>query len=703
MKQKIGVINSDEVNRKRMMFPVETLEKGLNQRWFEGNPVNIGHDLHRPLGWGRPLGLYLEPGLSRLVAITYLPENKDDWEKITNARYNFITKIQKEECKPHLAQLESLVSKHKSKTTEFIFTGCASAFEPDIVWKMFPKLFNNRDKDGLNYLKDILINFSYLKEGYFKHNKSNAVICVHPYFRKSLSRLNNFNQEFLERLFSFMDNKDVNIRIAIDSDLIGFAPSFSPSIELEYWRGPKYDDDIESMEVGVSVYATNPDDYEKIFHQIERSEVWFKKTEDTREFELEELKDCSSHDAGKEVFANRYVHSIYHLTSSNFEHFDGAIKIYDEKEKLERFIQDIKSAGKKARYFKIFRMDGKIAINDWKSLVTDFFKGNPLIKEYFKGITEEKYDFKPQMLDLDRKKSPILEKCPYTMDKRMGIRMMLSYFPIRENDDNLEREIEVIDTVTIDEKVFHVIEYDVLELKKALSLLKDDLSIPSDVEKIAFEDMNLNMPLIRHGRKNYPDNILNTFKALNLIFDNLVKRESKHVMVMNLGWLTESKEIRLSIIGNVFDLNEWSKHFSQNVPLKDKDIGIWLKHNREWLTKSFPNLIDTPSLGELINDSGILWINRRIIDKDVPLRFYKDENGDLMYEMGVPNDQIELYEAIKEKTIEPTPAYFIKSSECSKCGEDYFKCPHSKYLEDDVKQNMKEFSLVTYFWSNKKA
>jgi hypothetical protein len=39
--------------------------------------------------------------------------------------------------------------------------------------------------------------------------------------------------------------------------------------------------------------------------------------------------------------------------------------------------------GRRSNYTKLFRIDGKLTLSDWKSLTTNYLQGNPLIYEYF--------------------------------------------------------------------------------------------------------------------------------------------------------------------------------------------------------------------------------------------------------------------------------------------------------------------------------
>ncbi len=66
---------------------------------------------------------------------------------------------------------------------------------------------------------------------------------------------------------------------------------------------------------------------------------------------------------------------------------DGAIRLYSDEQILQRWEVNINKAGKNTTYTKLFRVDGKLELLDWKKLCILYYKGNPLLFEYF-GIKE---------------------------------------------------------------------------------------------------------------------------------------------------------------------------------------------------------------------------------------------------------------------------------------------------------------------------
>lgn len=81
MKTNLIVLSSDTVDRYGYRIHIKALEMMLRDRMSEGIPMLFGHDHHKPMGWGTPFALYMEPHLTRLVAVqaTPQPKKKTNW------------------------------------------------------------------------------------------------------------------------------------------------------------------------------------------------------------------------------------------------------------------------------------------------------------------------------------------------------------------------------------------------------------------------------------------------------------------------------------------------------------------------------------------------------------------------------------------------------------------------------------------------
>ena len=111
---------------------------------------------------------------------------------------------------------------------------------------------------------------------------------------------------------------------------------------------------------------------------IERTEVVWKHKEGIKSVEMEEVL-C------RDERVPRYLHSERDIRVQAFRHIDGAVMLYE---------QDARDARRQTRWPrrvrasmkpKQFRVDGRISTDDWALLCSLYFRGNPLVGEYFAG------------------------------------------------------------------------------------------------------------------------------------------------------------------------------------------------------------------------------------------------------------------------------------------------------------------------------
>lgn len=691
-----AVLNSDTLNRYGFRFSVSALEDALNLRALEGVPTCLGHDMHKPLGWTIPFGLYFEPGMCRLIGNQLIAENNQEQKFINENHRIALKKRYYQDCSPHLAEFNKIIGSHISQSAVYLFAGCVCYHDEKITERVFPELIAKQDKDGLIFLSDLLMNFSYKGNGVFKDKNSDLAVIAHQYFRKSLSLHNSMNNFLIDELVKQTKNKKIKVRIALDRDMIGYAKTYHDTIELEYWRGPKFSSDVSKIKLGVSVYGSN--EYQRFYYGISRTEFWWKHENGKQILEVEEVKEHPSKGISLDNYGCRYVHSIFDETTSSFEHFDGAIRMYDTEKMILRIDKDIKSAGKNSDYTKLFRIDGELKIADWKTLVCHYYKGNPLIHEYFDVARE----VEPHIIK-ERRKSVVEEHVPYSMNKGDGIRLFVSYHPIQEKESNSERYISGYDMLSIGEKSLRVIESDIIEVRKAIIRLGSELELPKNVLLACSEDLYWNIPAISHKlNENLETNLSQTLEALRMIFEANTMKAKDKVTTFALSWDREDKkQITVSVMGHCADMIEWLTE-NRSIPVERELFRAWLEKQSVFLNK-YPVKRDIPSLFEMVCADGVLYIRRRGIEPEIKYQLKFDDNNRTLIVFEFPQNQFELATAYQNRKIDVALGYIHKRKECSKCGGDYFTCEHSKILDNDVSVVVTDSELVTIVWTDRKA
>jgi len=696
MIQLLNVFSSDAVSRCGTKFTVGALESALSQAWLRGVPMHLSHDIHRPVGWSRPIGLYFEPRLTRLVGIGLIAETSEEQEQVNKAQEYYLAYTMKQQCAPHIDKLKSLLKKSLSGQEKFFHPECVAVVDTGITAKVFPHIFTNLDKDGLIPIKDILSHFQFLGPGVFR--QGDLAIFAHYFFRRSLSRLNNFHMAFLQRIDNYSKRQDLDIKIAIDPDMVGLAATYKKPIELEYWWGPKFNENLTSIPEGVSTHGAN--EYQKMFYGVSRTEFRWKKENRHKIFEAEELRDIPTFAMGRDSFGCRYVHSMMEASGLIF-HLDGAIRMYSRGDMASRLEKHIASAGKHTGYSKVFRIDGPLKVSEWKGFLSDYFQGNRLIGEYF-GVGKERNIFPAA-----KRTSPTPAKeriVPYSMNSGMGVRLMISYHRLDTGCFGDEREVVAFDTITIGDKRTLIVEADVVELKKALERIGCPLKIPGELRFLAYEDLYLNLPLIRHSKNALPDNLIKTLDAIKLLVDSLKNKEADKVLSFTVSWPTETKELRLSVLGHVSDLSIWLNSNLAVPPTGTDDISGWTEKVAAFLSQKWVRSDDRPPLFETVKPTGILLIKRNILSEETAFHsYYSDEHNALMFELAIPKSDGQLAKAVKNGELSVGMSVFINEAECSKCHGDYKVCNHSKYLDDAVYQRIKKMDFAFPFWTDRKA
>ena len=406
MKYSFGVLNTDQVNRQNICIPVgvlfDSIVKHVSQCERRGMPLgmpsHISHDMHRLIGWCETNEVHLSGFVARQLGTLFECTTADERKTLGVLRDKFWKHHNCEITEPYRESLQEKLSEHCISNSNFIATaGSAAINREGIARDMFPKYFdiesNYVDKDGMVDYRHLLSKTQEIKPGLFLDKSSGLVLYAHRFFRRSLSHKNDLNSYFL-RSFSKIaqSNPDLDVRIRLDPDLLGHPESLTGVVELEYWRGPLFSDDIDAIPSGVNEHSSCADLLH--YEAINKTQFWWKspehravngEEEDYRTFEAEELIDQPSGGLDDECYGCRYVHAEYKSKSKSITHFDGAIRAYSGDKYIDRLDQSIDRAGKHSEYTKLFRFDGALVVSDWKSLSTDFFRGNWLVMEYLEG------------------------------------------------------------------------------------------------------------------------------------------------------------------------------------------------------------------------------------------------------------------------------------------------------------------------------
>jgi hypothetical protein len=392
-----------------MLIPAATLMESYEQALREsieggkvfGLPVNMQHDMHRPVGWSQTLGLHIDGSMVRTVGQMALPETEEEKIQLSQKTKYFWRQFHTDGTETHREELILRANPLSLANARTLRREAITLISPNVAANLYPEFFTNGyayvDKDGLVDYRYLLQHTEQIQPGVFREPKRDLILFAHRFFRRSQSHVNKLNAYFLERFHATSsEHPEISMRLRLDPDAIGHPATSRTMIELEYWRGPHFSDDISSIPDGVTEHKGDDDD--RFYHGIDRTQIWWKVPESRkngsqtikfRTLEVEELIENPSWGISADHFGCRYAHAEYSYQDKTITHFDGAIRAYEATPYLQRIETSIDRAGKNTDYTKLFRFDGSLPIAAWKRLLTDYFMGNKLIPEYL-GAPPEK-------------------------------------------------------------------------------------------------------------------------------------------------------------------------------------------------------------------------------------------------------------------------------------------------------------------------
>ena len=266
------------------------------------------------------------------------------------------------------------------------------AVAPDLTHRLLSPM--SRDRDGLYSFADLGAHFAFdrFQPGYLF--QSHFVAMAHPSFRRVLYPSNHFAPRFIE-LFWEYDNDKSSRQLALDDNRVRIDVDGPACMERDTWFGAPFSRDVASIPASIAKLRPPPNAQRinSIFFadayclDIKWSDGKYVKTFQALELKSEtvtvEYQDRTYHPA-------RYVHAEFDISEGAFRHFDGAIQYLSEKEYQQRRDSDFNHNAKsrshlKAHSHKLFKINGRLEVDEWSALFCHFLSGNPLAIEYISG------------------------------------------------------------------------------------------------------------------------------------------------------------------------------------------------------------------------------------------------------------------------------------------------------------------------------
>ena len=695
-----GVAITDGLNRKNHFMPLSAILKAYRDSWDRPIPMNLGHDRTKPIGYTKLTGVYMEPGKAYVTNEGAIMETSEEHEAL---RKMLETNDYRQFCEEHKDKIEVLVEKLGDMVSDSFRVapvGQAVAIKDNgIVQRLFPE-WTESFKDGLadiNELesvysttadgeKGVLIPGVFLKDGY--------LLFAHQFFRRTLSILNSTNEEFFVSFEKLRDISNLEVKVALDMDMIGLPGTEHPEVEYQYIRGPHFDDNLESIPEGVTCHDNER--YDNLFSNLVGTQFYWHKQDGTRTFECEELCDREnvSFDGGNTMlWGCRYVHSMLNPSTGLPTHLDGAIRIYDEEQFLERLDikTDISKCGKNSKYIKLWRIDNEISVSLWKELISAFYRENPLIGEYFGGVDDKYEQIKKEN---DERDSLVVKPNDFEhieFNAGDGCRAFLQYtdkFEIREGRDVAiyNRDFLLFE----DGEKIKILDADTITLLKYLKRKGLVLRIPV-TSLIAFNDMIYNFPTLCCVNESVADIVVESIKELCQVWMN---KGDDRLISFGIMLNQQNEAGHLSFVGHINDFVQLLSNCKKlsKVSLDDWILDMYEKNNM------FKQGNDYPNKFKLLHGDVLCF--RRLIVRQDRIRRQWFEDGIMHAQFNLRKEEGDY---LREHHIHAAPFYRIKRDRCCKCGEDYLQCSCVKFIDEDVADEVVEADLSGMTWTNRNA
>lgn len=242
--------------------------------------------------------------------------------------------------------------------------------------------------------KDLLVDLSDKRILLKNHGiifNGNALIYPHQFFRRFYSA----NFVGMPALLRKAQEQDAHAYIRLDPFRKTDVGHYQEIIEADHWYGPRFSESLlmDKHKSDRTLHTSNG--YYCMSYDVKFT-VFRTKIMDSllREFMIEEYCPTTlpygekSPGIGERFCVQKFAHFVYEQNKKCFIHLDGAVRVFSvpEYETIFKIIASGSDPGDKiGNRHKMFLVEGQLNAELVKELVTEWFRYNPHIQEYFSG------------------------------------------------------------------------------------------------------------------------------------------------------------------------------------------------------------------------------------------------------------------------------------------------------------------------------
>lgn len=664
---------------------VPVLVSILQQAWSHPTPSFMNHDWTRPLAIVTPVALSMNIHRASIYGTIHVAQTVEDRRLVQTVVDSTEKRRIEEIAEEDVVALRSYLSGKLSPSCRLARLGCVAFQDEGLAERALPALFERRDKDGLVPLSLMKV----IGPGIFEVD--GLLVFASRYFRKSFSHLNSFNDAFLSRFATEGLSHDPNARILLDGDCIGLPGTYKPSIEFDFWFGPPFSDDMALIKDGVTCHAEN--DAYRPYSGIDRMEFWWYEQGGLRTFECEEVRHLNAPSLGisESTFGARFVHSILDVQSGLPSHLDGAVRLYDEPLMIERQEQDILHFGRRATYIKLWRMDGAVPCEFWKSLIYDFYRDTKLVGEYFGRSDEDSVSGHTEQDDDRAELTRYLLPCDIGVHD--GVAVAISFHT--KTQGCTVRRIVPTELVAVDEHSRKYLEPCAHELSKMFQQQGHPVCWPQEATIVTFEDTVLNLPRIEHHSE---DSCINANASLDVIqqyLETLIGTDGQRSVTLTVTVQYDDLEVWYSFAGTLSSMTVYLASPIRNLPQSLNELSSWAEQNFNYIQSTFP-VVDIPQWA-IPRQDGTFQVVRRMLDtSDLISITYTNSKTQLTLQNH--DDLKVLVDAIRAANVKVGQVALHTNNPCSVCHEVYQNCKCKHRVDEGLASTLKP---IGFFWTDK--
>ncbi len=674
-----GIVATDEVNRYNHKIEFKAYYNNYLKQWNEYIPSFANHDHTKPIGCTRLEGFCIKPGIVYLMNSFIIGESYEEEKRINNYCLPTFYHKQIEEHNEAFSLLKEKLREYLTDNYKVIYNGGAYIYDKDIVKKVFPKLYSQVN-DGLIELNKL----EPIAPGIYKID--DFMICAHQYFRRGLSRLNSLNEPFLEKLQS-LDSNESKIQIALDCDFIGLAKSYVKTLEYQYWWGPHFSDDLTKIPNGLTIHKN--ENYNSLLSPFKQTEFRWYEQDNKHTFECEEILETpNAKENNEELYGCRFVHSMVDAETKKPIHLDGAIRAYTLEKMCERLETTLDKTARDTIYTKIWRIDNLLSIQNWKELITHYYRDNMLVGEYFGGKDAILKDLSIKKDTTITKEKSLKTYIPFKFPKEGFLSFSISFQESKLPKNNCDIQIIPLQSIIVNNEEHPTIDYMAIPLLKLLKIEE----VNFDIDKFAYiacNDNVHNFPHFRCFNAELAQKVLETIKRFVSSWHN----GFDEMISFTIEYPETDKNISISFMGKKSSFVEYfnSKIFVP-LPTNQENLYNWSNSLYKFISTSYEQENNIDPI-EIFKKGDLIYRRRMIEDKK--LGSYKSDDNGVAVEILLTKEEMEI---VQSENIGFVSVNWYKGIKCNKCNSNYLDCNCVLYIDKDVKYTITDFKILGCTW-----